>query len=62
MRRQLLTFSILILFIRITYGQNKLTLPVFESFCDSSGLKFNMLEGYKINDVKENRNLEHSFS
>ena len=62
MKRILMTFSFLILFIRISYGQNQLTISEFEKLCDSSGLKFTMPDGYQITDVKENRDLEYSFA
>ncbi len=62
MKRLLMIFSILMLFVEITYGQNQLTLTEFETLCNSSGLKFNMPEGYKIIDVKENRDLGYSFA
>lgn len=62
MKRLLMTFSFLILLIGISYGQNQLTLTEFEDLCESSGLKFTMPEGYKIIDVKENRNLGYSFA
>ena len=52
----------LILFFSIGYGQNQLTLSEFETICDSSGLQFTMPEGYKIIDVKENRDLGYSFA
>ncbi|WP_412984587.1 hypothetical protein [Pontimicrobium sp. IMCC45349] len=39
-----------------------MTLPEFESLCDSSGLQFTMPEGYKIIDIKENRDLGYSFA
>ena len=62
MKRILMTFSFLILFIGISYGQNQLTISEFEKLCDSSGLKFNMPDGYKITDVKENGDLGYSFA
>lgn len=62
MKKILVTFSFFILFIGFNYGQNQLTLSEFEELCDSSGLKFNMPEGYKITDVKENGDLEYSFA
>ena len=62
MRKILLTFNLMILLVGISYGQNQLTITEFESLCDSSGLKFNMPAGYKIIDIKENRDLGYSFS
>lgn len=58
------TISILtlILLFGISYGQNQLTLTDFEKLCDSSGLQFTMPKGYKIIDVKENRDLGYSFA
>lgn len=62
MKKILVTFSFLILLIGISYGQNQLTIPEFQNLCDSSGLQFTMPEGYKIIDVKENRDLGYSFA
>lgn len=52
----------MILLFGISYGQNQLTITEFENLCDSSGLKFNMPAGYKIIDIKENRDLGYSFA
>jgi hypothetical protein len=62
MKRILLTFSFLISMIGISYGQDQLTITEFENLCDSSGLKFNMPDGYKTIDVKENGDLGYSFA
>lgn len=60
--KKLISFLTLILFFSISYGQNQLTLPEFETLCDSLGLQFTMPEGYKIIDVNENRDLGYSFA
>lgn len=60
--KKIISILTLILFFSISYGQNQLTLPEFEDLCDSSGLQFTMPEGYKIIDVKENRDLGYSFA
>ena len=62
MKKILIAFNLLIILIGISYGQNQLTTTEFKSLCDSSGLKFNMPDGYKLIDVKENRDLDYSFA
>lgn len=46
----------------MTFAQDQLTLSEFEQFCDDAGLIFEMPEGYKIVEVKENRDLAYSFA
>lgn len=62
MKKNLMSFCFSILFIGISFGQNQITLTEFEKLCDSSSLKFEMPKGYKITDVKENRDLWYSFA
>jgi len=60
--KKIISILTLILFFSFSYGQNQLTLPEFETLCNSSGLQFTMPEGYKITDVKENHDLGYSFA
>lgn len=60
--KKIISIISLILTVSISYGQNQLTLSEFETICDSSGLVFSMPEGYKIVEVKENRDLAYSFA
>ncbi len=62
MKNILITFSFLMLFNGINYGQNQLTINEFKKLCNNSGLKFKMPQGYKTKNVKENRDLAYSFA
>lgn len=44
------------------FGQKQLSIKAFESFCDSSGMKFTLPEGYSVHPVKENPDLWYSFA
>jgi hypothetical protein len=55
-------FFLFTLGIGSSFGQEQLSLKAFEALCDSTGLTFEMPEGYRSTEVKENRDLGYVFA
>lgn len=62
MRTHILTLVFFLFVSGFSFTQEQLTLAEFQSLCDSTGLIFEMPEGYTRIDVKENRDLGYSFA
>ena len=63
MRKKLfLTHILLVLSVSFLIAQEQFTIDQFKDYCESSGLNFQMPDGYKVIDVKENSDLGYSFA
>lgn len=62
MIKTILCFCTAILLFNLAIGQDQMSLEEFENFCDSSGLIFELPEGYHKTAVKENNDLWYAFA
>lgn len=62
MKNTTLTFILSIITIGVSFGQKQLNVQEFKTLCDTTGLIFEMPDGYKVIEVKENRDLGYSFA
>lgn len=62
MNKLVVLLSFLMLGTIPAFAQKQLTINEFKTLCEESGLTFQMPEGYKVVDVKENPDLSYSFA